>query len=107
MSYTLNLHLGFMPEEITAKLKPNLQKIRNRNWHQQSILIITRDDLEVEARELFEQPIACYPKKLKKAIEAKQHSVTFKDDKNDPETQYEELKKNIEKFLDFEIQTFL
>src|SRR3990167_2739729 len=102
MMRELYLHLGFMPEELTAKLKPHLEQ--ETNWETNSILVITRDSL-LEGR-LFEQPFACYPSIVSEAIRREQYATTFENATEEKTTIYSSLVKEIEKFLDFSVETY-
>jgi hypothetical protein len=67
----LCIHLGFMAEEISAKLKPDLKKA---DFSERAFLIITRDQVSNEY--LFEQSFKQYVG-LKGAIEKGQYDTTF------------------------------
>src|SRR3990167_3972149 len=99
---TLCIHLGFMPEEMTAKLKCDLK--REHIWDQESMLIITRDNFN-KNDELFEQAFDCYPSCLREAKEKQHYFSLFPQNPQDTNTtDFDGLKSHFEKFLNFNVK---
>ena len=94
----MRIHIGFMAEELSAKLKITLLQPGV------SVIIITRDD--VREGFLFEQPLARF-QGVKEAIESYQYGMTFADppSTNTP-IQVKSLITHLEKEFIFDLEDF-
>ncbi|GJM06779.1 MAG: hypothetical protein DHS20C10_05130 [marine bacterium B5-7] len=97
----LRIHVGFMPEEVSAKLKPCLDRRRS----ERSIIIISRDD-PVGNAALFEQPLLRY-KGLCASLEQGRWASLFSPIlRSDVDDVCETLTQKIERHMDFDIRDY-
>jgi hypothetical protein len=99
------VHLGFMAEEISVKLKKTLEKCNSTSepFEKRSVLIITRD--LIDSKQLFEQPYSRYLG-LQEAITAGNHSTTFVEPADRVANNPKMLVKKMEEFLGFLVETY-
>lgn len=105
---TLRIHLGYMAEEVSAKLKPRL---RSLDLNAESVLVVTRDQFVSDdpyANTLFEQSILRY-EGLLAAINDHRWAETFQPDPV-PAEEVNTIPRNIvtqmAHFLDFNANTY-